>query len=233
MRDSPAGPPAEQPPFAVVGAGIVGLCTAYALLEQGAELRVYELGRPGNGQSAGESRIFRHAHDDPRLVSFTAEGRAIWSQWEGELGTELVSRDGVVAIGDPVPGRLSKLERAGVEAVAIDREAVAERLPIFAGYDGPAMADPGGGAIRVRAAVEALAGRLGERIRAEEVISLRPDGDGVEIRTPNESARFTTDVMRAGRPQSRAGCVRLDDSLRQPETPSSLLIESSSAGVNG
>ena len=203
MSDSPAGPPAEQAPFAVVGAGIVGLCTAYALLERGAEVRVYELGRPGNGQSAGESRIFRHAHDDPRLVSFTAEGRAIWSQWEGELGTELVSGDGVVAIGDPVPGRPEKLERAGVAAATIDGEEIAERLPIFAGYDGPAMADPGGGAIRVRAAVEALAGRLGERIRSEEVISLRSDGDGVEIRTPNESARFEAAIVCAGRQTPR------------------------------
>ena len=198
-----SGPPAEPPPasssFAVVGAGIVGLCTAYALLESGAEVCVYELGSPGCGQSAGESRIFRHAHDDSRLVSFTAEGRAIWSEWEAELGTELVSRDGVVAIGDPVPERLSKLERAGIEVVTIDQEGIAEQLPIFAGYDGPAMFDPGGGAIRVRAAVEALAGRLGERIRAEEVISLRPDGEGVEIRTPNERATFEAVIVCAGR----------------------------------
>jgi sarcosine oxidase len=202
-----SGPPAEPPPaspsFAVVGAGIVGLCTAYALLESGAEVRVYELGSPGCGQSAGESRIFRHAHDDPRLVAFTAEGRAIWSEWEGELGTELVSRDGVVAIGDPVPGRQEKLERAGVEVVTIDQEGIAEQLPIFAGYDGPAMFDPGGGAIRVRAAVEALAGRLGERIRAEEVISLRPDGEGVEIRTPNERASFEAAIVCAGRQTPR------------------------------
>jgi sarcosine oxidase len=203
VSDSPATGPHETPSFAVVGAGIVGLCTAYALLERGAEVRVYELGRPGDGQSAGESRIFRHAHDDPRLVSFTAEGRAIWSRWEGELGTELVSADGVVAIGDSVPGRLEKLESAGVEAAAIGADEVAARVPIFAGYDGPAMLDPGGGAIRVRAAVAALADRLGDRIHSGEVISLRPEGTGTEIRTPNECARFEAAIVCAGRQTAR------------------------------
>jgi glycine/D-amino acid oxidase-like deaminating enzyme len=42
----------------------------YALAERGASVTVYERGVPGNGQSGGESHIFRHAHDDPRLVAF-------------------------------------------------------------------------------------------------------------------------------------------------------------------
>ena len=42
--------------------------SVHALTEQGASVAVYERGVPGNGQSGGESRIFRHAHDDRRLV---------------------------------------------------------------------------------------------------------------------------------------------------------------------
>ncbi len=53
-----------EPDVLVIGGGIVGLSTAYALTELGATVRVYERGVPGDGQSGGESRIFRHAHDD-------------------------------------------------------------------------------------------------------------------------------------------------------------------------
>ena len=87
---------------AVIGAGIVGLSTAYALAERGASVTVYERGVPGNGQSGGESRIFRHAHDDPRLVALARESRAGWSDWEQRFGVELVSGDGSVLLGPAV-----------------------------------------------------------------------------------------------------------------------------------
>src|SRR5919202_1741908 len=85
--------------IAVIGAGIVGLSTAYSLLGAGVSVTVYERGVPGNGQSGGESRIFRHAHDDPRLVDFACRSRAIWRDWESRLGVALVSGDGVGRLG--------------------------------------------------------------------------------------------------------------------------------------
>jgi sarcosine oxidase len=112
--------------IAVVGAGIVGLATAYELLARGASVTVYERGVPGAAQSGGESRIFRHAHDDPRLVALAVEARARWRAWEERFGVELVAPVGSLALGPAVERRLPLLREAGVRARSVDaREALA------------------------------------------------------------------------------------------------------------
>ena len=189
------------PDIAVIGAGIVGLSTAYTLVEAGVAVRVYDSGRPGNGQSGGEGRIFRHAHDDPRLVSFAIGSRAVWRQWQQRLGVELVSADGVVALGPPVERRLQVLEEVGgVRARSIDSAEVAERLPLMTGYSGPAAFDEDGGAIRTSAAIEALAGAISDSLVADEVISVRPTRSGtVEVRAGGTCSEHSSVVVCAGR----------------------------------
>ena len=111
----------ERSEVAVIGAGIVGLSTAYSLAERGAAVTVYERGVPGNGQSGGDSRLFRHAHDDPRLVRLASRSRALWAKWEERLGVELVSADGVVALGPSAQRRWGGVGGVrGVAARAID-----------------------------------------------------------------------------------------------------------------
>jgi sarcosine oxidase len=199
------GPVTGTPQVAVIGGGIVGLSTAYALIEQGVAVRLYEAGVPGEGQSAGESRIFRHAHDDPRLVAFVRESRGVWAEWGERFDVELVSSDGALAIGESALERLRVLEQVGdVAAHAIDSEELAERMPLLAAYSGPAMFDPAGGAIRTRAAIEALAGQLGDAIVTGEVISVDPRGSGtVEVRSVTDRAVYSNVIVCAGRETAR------------------------------
>lgn len=169
---------------AVVGAGIVGLAAAHAVRALGAEVSVYEAGSPGGGQSAGQSRIFRHAHEDPRLVALVVRSRALWARWEEEFGTELVSPAGAVALGPGVEDKLAVLEPfAQVPVRRLGPEELRERLPLLGPWDGTAMLDERGGAIRTLAAVGALAGRLEGALVPDHVLSVRPVRGGVEVRT--------------------------------------------------
>ena len=92
---------------AVIGAGIVGLATARALERRGFTCLLFEQGAPGGGQSAGESRIFRHAHNDPRQFELAVRARRDWKEWEAEFGVQLISPDGAMAIGAESVSRLS------------------------------------------------------------------------------------------------------------------------------
>jgi len=195
---------------AVVGAGIVGLSTAAALLDRGVTVTVIERGIPGNEQSGGSSRIFRHAHDDARLVQLAQRSLAIWRAWEQRFDTQLVSSDGAVAVGPSVQRRLEALTAAGnVSARLIDGAEVPRFLPMSAGYAGPALVDHTAGAIRTRAAIGSLTGLVGDRLVADEVYAVapRPTG-GVEVVAGGSAARFDQAVICAGRHSPRlAGSI--------------------------
>jgi len=187
--------------IAVVGAGIVGLSTAYALAELGSSVTVYERGVPGSSQSGGESRIFRHAHDDPRLVELACRARVLWRAWEERFGVELLAADGTVALGPKAERRLAVMRAAGgVTARPVEPAELAERLPLLARWDGPAVLEEDAGVIRACAAVGALVAALRDSIVADDVISVRATGRAtVEVRTGGGTAEHERLVVCAGR----------------------------------
>src|SRR6185503_9933968 len=79
---------------AVVGAGIVGLAAADALARAGVDALCFEAAEPGRGQSAGYTRVFRHAHDRADLVELVSCARRGWDEWSELAGESLVGDEG-------------------------------------------------------------------------------------------------------------------------------------------
>jgi sarcosine oxidase len=159
---------------AVVGAGITGLATAYELVRRGVDLRVFEAARPGAGQSAGRTRIFRHAHRRLELVERAVESRVLWERWEDELGSQLLGREGMLLTGPAAPEVAGLLAEAGTPAQLVDEREQGRALPILAPPGGPAVLDELGGSTDVAAAIRLLASALGERLVLAEVLAVDP-----------------------------------------------------------
>src|SRR4051794_34347113 len=129
-------------------------------------------GGGGSGQSAGRTRVFRHGHDDERLVAMAVRARAEWERLEEELGLRLLGREGVLVCGPNLPEREAAFLAAGVPARRLDRDGQAEALPVMAPAEDEALLDELGGSIDVRAAVDGLAAALGERVVFAQVFEL-------------------------------------------------------------
>jgi sarcosine oxidase len=108
---------------AVVGAGVMGCATAWALRERGAEVTVHEQFELDHdrGSSHGRTRIFRLAYPDPYWVSFAQEAYAGWK----ELDPTLLGLYGLVEIvADPSATSARALDECGVPYRLLDKDEV-------------------------------------------------------------------------------------------------------------
>ena len=182
----------------VVGGGIVGLATAVAAQDRGLEVRCFEAARPGAGQSAGRTRIFRHRHEDAEHVDLAVRSRREWERWETRLGRRLLGDEGALVAGPDLEDHARRFEAAGVEYTEVDPSAQRRVLPLLASLGEPALFDPGGGAIRIRDAVDALVGWLGEGLVLAEVLSLEQADEGVEVHSSEGIWRTRRAILCAG-----------------------------------
>jgi monomeric sarcosine oxidase len=104
---------------AVVGAGVMGCATAWALAERGAEVTLVEQFDDVDhvrGSSHGRTRIVRLAYPDPYWVRLAQEAYAGWRDLEVQSGRELLDLVGLVEIAPAVDlTTRDALDTCGVE----------------------------------------------------------------------------------------------------------------------
>jgi sarcosine oxidase len=108
---------------AVVGAGVMGCATAWALSERGADVSVHEqFGLDHDrGSSHGRTRIFRIAYPETDWIRFAQEAYAGWQ----ELDPDLLGLYGLVELA-PDPSLISAraLDESGVPYRMLDEDEV-------------------------------------------------------------------------------------------------------------
>jgi monomeric sarcosine oxidase len=197
---------ADQVDAVIIGAGLAGSATAWALARRGRSAVVLEAFQPGHrrGSSHGSARIFRRAYPDPLYVRLTGEAQRLWRQLSDEAGEELVQTTGGIDFG---PSREQEkmydiLRAFEVPVELLPPAAATERWPGVAFGSDPVMFHPAAGVIdaeRATTAMRALAEARGVQIHfGSPVLSVSASKDGAVVRTADRSWRAPAVVVAAG-----------------------------------
>ena len=168
----------SRPCIGVVGAGIVGLATAHALIEKGADVTCFEQSAPGSGQSGGLTRVFRHTHATEAQVRFAKRARDEWRRWEQRFGQTLIGSEGVVVTGEQVPVVAAMFDAIGLPHRTGD-DSLSEILPIARSDRLPYLLDEEAGAIRAARSITCLQEVLGQRLVRGTAFGLAFDGGAI------------------------------------------------------
>jgi len=163
----------------VVGAGIMGLATAYELARRGRDVLVLEQFRVGHdrGSSHGRSRVYRLAYPEAEWVRLAQESLAGWRALERETGETLLEQNGLLEV-DPIS--TSALDECGVPWESLDPGEVARRFPVTVPTGAMVMFQADAGIVYADKAHEvflAAARERGARLREETRVTSLEDLD--------------------------------------------------------
>lgn len=189
----------------VVGAGVMGSATAWALAGAGHEVVLVERFRVGHrhGSSHGAARIFRLSYPDPAYVGMMQEAIPLWRRLEEETGETLLTVTGGLDGGVGLERNAAAMEARGVAFERLDGAEVAARFPALAADRREAfLYQSEGGIVSAEAAwrafVASAVARGAEVAEEARVLAVRPDDEGVEIDTEEGGYRARAAVVTAG-----------------------------------
>jgi glycine/D-amino acid oxidase-like deaminating enzyme len=154
---------------AVIGAGVMGLATGWALKRRGVEVTVYEQFRIGHdhGSSHGRSRIFRLAYAEPEYVRLAQDALTLWRELEAESGETVLELNGLVEVVQTLEESTARtLDACGVAWERLDRDQAERRYPINVPEGSFVVVQPEAGIARAKVALNAFARALDVREEA-------------------------------------------------------------------
>lgn len=179
----------------IVGGGIMGLATAWALMREGHAAVVLEQGPLPNlkGASADHHRLIRYAYGSAHgYALMVRDAYAAWERLWVDLGRRLYEPTGQLLIGPPadpwVSGSLGSFERLEIAWETLAERDIERRFPMLEPEaTGHAVWTPTGGVLLAARITGALAGYLRER-----GVELREGTPVREIDTERAAARLAT-----------------------------------------
>jgi monomeric sarcosine oxidase len=148
---------------AVIGAGVMGLATGWALKRRGVDVTVYEQFQIGHdhGSSHGRSRIFRLAYAEPEYVRLAQDALILWRELEAESGERLLELYGLVEVVQTLEESTAHtLEACGVTWERLDGDEAERRYPIHVPDESFVVVQPEAGIVRADLALRAFARAL-------------------------------------------------------------------------
>lgn len=145
---------------AVIGGGVLGLSSGWALARAGYAVTVYEQFAVGTslGSSSGGSRIFRVSHDNPDDVRLARRAIDAWCS----LDPALLIRNGQLEWGEGTAAFASALAACGEEHAWLEPAEAMRRFP-EARFDTPVLWHEEAGVIRADRTLRRLAAGLDVR----------------------------------------------------------------------
>jgi monomeric sarcosine oxidase len=187
---------------AIVGAGIMGCASAWALTKNGHDVVLYEQFRVGHnrGSSHGRSRIVRLAYPEVEWVRMAQESMDGWRELERDSRTKVLELNGLVElVGDPAQSSRDALEAAGAKFEVLDAEDARARLPIGVPDGWFVVYQPEAGIVRADLALRAFldcalarGAEVREETRIEDISEL--DADAVVVTAGAWVGKLVDDV---------------------------------------
>lgn len=195
----------EQVEVAVVGAGLLGSATAWALGARGVPAVLLEQFAFGHdrGSSHGATRIFRYSHAEPDYVRMAVAARGAWDRLQSDAGEQLLVTTGGLDAGPGAEPCAAALAECGVPYQWLTAAQLAERFRGIAARPGERMLyQPDAGvclAGKAVAALQRLARRRGVALREGAAVhGVERGGRGAVVHTAAGEIEARSVVVTAG-----------------------------------